>query len=188
MDSITRFAWAQREVGLASGEPPTRNGYTPSVFAALPRLLERAGSTERGSITGLYTVLVEGDDLNDPAADAARSILDGHVILSRKLTARGHYPALDVSASVSRLMPDLVSPEHLAAAQRLRQALSDYEEAEDLINLGAYVAGSNPRLDEAIALQPAIMAFLRQGVGEPAPYEETVALLQRTVAMQPETD
>ncbi|MBU0611503.1 MAG: FliI/YscN family ATPase, partial [Armatimonadetes bacterium] len=146
MDSVTRFAWAQREVGLASGEPPTRNGYTPSVFAALPRLLERAGSTERGSVTGLYTVLVEGDDLTDPAADAARSILDGHVVLSRKLTARGYYPAIYVSASVSRLMPDLVPPEHLAAAQHLRQALSDHEEAEDLINLGAYVAGSNPRL------------------------------------------
>jgi len=178
MDSVTRFAWAQREVGLASGEPPTRNGYTPSVFAALPRLLERAGCGERGSITGLFTVLVEGDDLNDPAADAARSILDGHVVLSRKLAGRGHYPAIDVLASVSRLMSDLVPPPHLLAAQKLRQALSDYQEAEDLINLGAYVTGSNPRLDEAITLQPAIAQFLRQEVGEHVPYAEAVSALQ----------
>ena len=181
MDSITRFAWAQREVGLASGEPPTRNGYTPSVFAALPRLLERAGCSERGSITGLYTVLVEGDDLNDPAADAARSILDGHVVLSRKLASRGHYPAIDVLQSVSRLMPDLAAPEHLAAAQKLRQALSDYQEAEDLINLGAYVAGSNPRIDEAIVLQPAINAFLCQSVGDQSEYEATMSALRGTV-------
>jgi flagellum-specific ATP synthase len=181
MDSVTRFCWAQREVGLASGEPPTRNGYTPSVFAALPRLLERAGCSERGSITGLYTVLVEGDDLNDPAADAARSILDGHVVLSRKLASRGHYPAIDVLASVSRLMPDVTSPEHRAAAQKLREALSDYAEAEDLINLGAYVAGSNPGIDEAIVLQPAIEAFLCQDVDEQSGFADTLEGLRQAV-------
>ncbi|MHB8997153.1 MAG: FliI/YscN family ATPase [Armatimonadota bacterium] len=183
MDSVTRFAWAQREVGLASGEPPTRNGYTPSVFAELPRLLERAGCSDRGSITGLYTVLVEGDDMTDPAADAARSILDGHIILSRKIAARGQYPAIDVLQSVSRLMYDLVPGEHLVAAQKLRQALSDYSDAEDLINLGAYVAGTNPHIDEAIALQPALLGFLRQEVGEETSYEETVAALHEAVTL-----
>jgi FliI/YscN family ATPase len=181
MDSITRFAWAQREVGLASGEPPTRNGYTPSVFAALPRLLERAGCSDRGSITGLYTVLVEGDDLTDPAADAARSILDGHVVLSRQLAARGHYPAIDIPASVSRLMPDLATPEHLAAAQKLRHVLAAYHEAEDLINLGAYVSGSNPALDEAIALYPAVLSYLRQGLDDHTPFADAVADLHLTV-------
>ena len=186
MDSVTRFCWAQREVGLASGEPPTRNGYTPSVFAALPRLLERAGCSDRGSITGLYTVLVEGDDLTDPAADAARSILDGHVVLSRKLAARGHYPAIDVLESVSRLMPDLSAPGHLAAAQKLRQVLADYQEAEDLINLGAYTIGSNPRIDEAIALQPGLLRFLQQGVAEPAGYDESLAALHAAVVLPPD--
>lgn len=181
MDSVTRFAWAQREVGLASGEPPTRNGYTPSVFAALPRLLERAGCSDKGSITGLYTVLVEGDDLNDPAADAARSILDGHIVLSRKLAARGHYPAIDVLQSVSRLMPDVSSALHRAAAQKLREALANYNEAEDLINLGAYVAGSNPGIDEAIALREGIEAFLCQGTAEDCGFEETLAGLSAAV-------
>jgi flagellum-specific ATP synthase len=181
MDSVTRFAWAQREVGLASGEPPTRNGYTPSVFAALPRLLERAGCNDRGSITGLYTVLVEGDDLNDPAADAARSILDGHVVLSRKLASRGHYPAVDVLASVSRLMSDIATPEHKTAAQKLREALANYSEAEDLINLGAYMPGSNPGVDEAIALQPGIEQFLCQAVTEPSPFGGTLQALQQAV-------
>jgi FliI/YscN family ATPase len=181
MDSVTRFAWAQREVGLASGEPPTRNGYTPSVFAALPRLLERAGCSDRGSITGLYTVLVEGDDLNDPAADAARSILDGHVVLSRSLAARGHYPAIDVLPSVSRLMSDLAAPEHRAAAQKCRQLLADYQETEDLINLGAYVAGSNPRVDEAIARRGALEEFLCQRVDEPTGWAETLARLGAAV-------
>lgn len=181
MDSVTRFAWAQREVGLASGEPPTRNGYTPSVFAALPRLLERAGCADRGSITGLYTVLAEGDDLADPAADAARSILDGHVVLSRQLAGKGHYPAIDVLASVSRLMPEVTTPEHRAAAQKLREALTHYREAEDLINLGAYVAGSNPQVDEAIALQPAVTAFLRQNTHEQSGFAAAVAALRQAV-------
>ena len=183
MDSVTRFAWAQREVGLASGEPPTRNGYTPSVFAALPRLLERVGCDDRGSITGLYTVLVEGDDMNDPAADAVRAILDGHIVLSRRLAARGHYPAIDVGNSVSRLMPELVSDEHMAAARKLREAVAEYQEAEDLLNLGAYVAGSNPRLDEAIALQPGINAFLRQETGSHESFEETQEALRRAVTL-----
>jgi flagellum-specific ATP synthase len=183
MDSVTRFAWAQREVGLASGEPPTRNGYTPSVFAALPRLLERAGCSERGSITGLYTVLVEGDDLNDPAADAARSILDGHIVLSRKMASRGHYPAIDVLASVSRLMSEIALPEHRAAAQKLRQALGDYAEAADLINLGAYVAGSNANIDESIVLQPGIERFLCQATEEHSSFTDTMAELQQAVSV-----
>ncbi len=181
MDSVTRFAWAQREVGLASGEPPTRNGYTPSVFAALPRLLERAGCAEHGSITGLYTVLVEGDDLADPAADAASSILDGNVVLSRQLAGKGHYPAIDVLASVSRLMPEVTTPEHRAAADKLREVLTHYQEAEDLINLGAYVAGSNPRVDEAIALQPRVMAFLRQDTHESSDFARTLDELRQAV-------
>lgn len=181
MDSVTRFAWAQREVGLATGEPPTRNGYTPSVFAALPRLLERAGCAACGSITGLYTVLVEGDDLSDPAADAARSILDGHIVLSRRLTARGHYPAIDILQSVSRLMSDIATPEHLAPAQKLRAAMADYHEAEDLINLGAYVAGSNPRVDEAIRLHDAIEEFLCQHKEEHSEFEQTLEALRRAV-------
>lgn len=181
MDSVTRFAWAQREVGLASGEPPTRNGYTPSVFAALPRLLERAGCGDRGSITGLYTVLVEGDDLNDPAADAARSILDGHIVLSRKLASRGHYPAIDILPSVSRLMSDIASPAHRAAAQKAREALSNYQEAEDLINLGAYVAGSNPAIDEAILLQSGITDFLCQATGEHTDFAATISALGEAV-------
>lgn len=181
MDSLTRFAWAQREVGLASGEPPTRNGYTPSVFAALPRLLERAGCNSSGSITGLYTVLVEGDDLDEPVADAARSILDGHIILSRKLAARGHYPAIDVLQSVSRLMSDLVAPQHRAAAQKLRQALADYAEAEDLINLGAYVTGSNPSIDEAIRLRASIESFLCQDTDQDCGYLDTLRGLEEAV-------
>jgi flagellum-specific ATP synthase len=181
MDSVTRFAWAQREVGLASGEPPTRNGYTPSVFAALPRLLERAGCGERGSITGLYAVLVEADDLNDPAADATRSILDGHVVLSRKLAGQGHYPAIDVLQSVSRLMPEITTPEHQAMAQKLRQALTDYQEAEDLINLGAYVMGSNPRVDVAIALHEPIDRFLRQATDEHCDFEKALSGLRAAV-------
>jgi FliI/YscN family ATPase len=181
MDSVTRFAWAQREVGLASGEPPTRNGYTPSVFAALPRLLERAGCGQRGSITGLYTVLVEGDDLSDPAADATRSILDGHVILSRELASRGHYPAIDVLNSVSRLMPEITTPEQQEAAAAMRAALADYRDAEDLINLGAYVAGSNPKVDEAIARYDGIIRFLRQGREEQSDFEGALAGLREAM-------
>lgn len=181
MDSVTRFAWAQREVGLASGEPPTRNGYTPSVFAALPRLLERAGCSDRGSITGLYTVLVEGDDLNDPAADAVRAILDGHIVLSRDLAARGHFPAVDVLASVSRLMPEITTTTHRAAAQKLRQCLAEYRAAEDLIKLGAYVAGSSPAVDEALALLPAINAFLCQATDETSDFAATCQALSQAV-------
>ncbi len=178
MDSVTRIAWAQREIGLAVGEPPTTRGYTPSVFAMLPKLLERSGSAARGSITGLYTVLVEGDDMNEPVADAVRSILDGHIVLSRDLAHRGHYPAIDVLASVSRLMPDLATPEHLEAAAQLRETLSVYRSAEDLINIGAYVDGSNPSIDLAKERIGAINSFLRQQVGEKAEFFETVAALQ----------
>ncbi len=166
MDSITRFAWAQREIGLAIGEPPTTRGYTPSVLAALPRLLERAGATESGSITGLYTVLVDGDDMNEPIADAARSILDGHIVLSRDLAARGHYPAIDVLHSVSRVMPDIVDDAHRGAAQTVRELLAAYQGAEDLIQLGAYSAGSSAAVDRAIERRPAIQEFLVQGPHE----------------------
>lgn len=166
MDSLTRMANAQREIGLSAGEPPATKGYPPSVFAQLPRLLERAGCDGSGSITGLYTVLVEGDDVNEPIADTARSILDGHVWLSRDLAHRGHYPAIDVLGSVSRLMRDVSSPEDVAAASRLRALLAAFRDAEDLINVGAYVKGSNPEIDRAVAGQTAIAAFLRQDVAE----------------------
>lgn len=166
MDSVTRLAMAQREVGLAIGEPPTTKGYTPSVFAMLPKLLERAGNGKIGSITGLYTVLVEGDDMNEPVADAVRSILDGHIVLSRRLASAGHYPAVDVLESVSRVMPAITSEEHRHAAQRLLDLLATYRESEDLINIGAYVKGSNPRIDQAIAMIQQIRAFLRQRADE----------------------
>ena len=164
MDSVTRFAMAQREVGLAIGEPPATRGYTPSVFALLPRLLERAGSSPVGSITGLYTVLVDGDDMNEPIADAVRSILDGHIVLTRSLAHSGHYPAIDVLQSVSRLANDIVSPEVREAAQTLRSALAAYHEKEDLIAIGAYQAGTAPIVDAALALRGDIDAFLRQSV------------------------
>ncbi len=173
MDSLTRFAMAQREVGLAAGEPPTAKGYTPSVFALLPRLLERAGTAERGSITAFYTVLVDGDDLTDPIADAARSILDGHVVLSRDLAGRGHYPAIDVLQSVSRTMDEVVDPEHRRAALEFRRLLATYREAEDLINIGAYREGANPDIDRARALSGAMNAFLRQGPREVADFAAT---------------
>lgn len=167
MDSLTRFCMAMREIGLAAGEPPATRGYTPSVWARLPRLLERAGtSTGRGSITGIYTVLVEGDDPNEPVADAARSMLDGHVVLSRTLAERGHYPAIDVLASVSRVMPDVVSRDHLAAAIRAREHLAVYRHAEDLIAIGAYAEGSDPKVDAARRIEPALRRFLMQGVDE----------------------
>jgi flagellum-specific ATP synthase len=171
MDSVTRFAMAQREVGLAIGEPTTTRGYTPSVFALLPKLLERAGTSETGTITGLYTVLVDGDDMNEPVADAVRSILDGHIVLSRKLAAANHYPAIDVLASVSRVMPDVVSHAHGAAASAVRDLMATYREAEDLINIGAYVTGSNPRVDLAIARYEDIRAFLRQGIHDESTFE-----------------
>jgi len=166
MDSVTRFAMAQREVGLAIGEPPATRGYTPSVFALLPRLLERAGTNPNGSITGLYTVLVDGDDMNEPIADAVRAILDGHVVLSRSLAHAAHYPAIDVLQSVSRLADDIVSPEVIAAGRLVRGALASMHEKEDLVSIGAYRAGSDPELDAALAHRQAIEAFLRQPVEE----------------------
>ncbi|MGE5552343.1 MAG: flagellar protein export ATPase FliI [Betaproteobacteria bacterium] len=177
MDSVTRFAMAQREIGLAIGEPPTTRGYTPSVFALLPKLLERAGTAQVGSITGLYTVLVEGDDLNEPIADACRAILDGHVVLSRELAAENHYPAIDVLGSVSRVMADVVEAGHQEAASWLRELVATYRRARDLISIGAYVAGSDPKIDEAIARIDEITDFLRQAVEFRQPYEATVAQL-----------
>jgi flagellum-specific ATP synthase len=173
MDSVTRFAMAQREVGLAIGEPPATRGYTPSVFALLPRLLERAGTSPGGSITGLYTVLVDGDDMNEPIADAVRSILDGHIVLTRALAHSGHYPAVDVLQSVSRLTGEVVSPEIRSAGQQLRAALAAYHEKEDLIAIGAYQSGNDPLLDRTIALRPRIDAFLRQLVDQPSTVEES---------------
>ncbi|MGD0052645.1 MAG: FliI/YscN family ATPase [Vulcanimicrobiaceae bacterium] len=172
MDSVTRFAMAQREVGLAIGEPTTTRGYTPSVFALLPKLLERTGAADVGTITALYTVLVDGDDLNEPVSDAVRSILDGHVVLSRKLAAANQYPAIDVLASVSRVMPDVVPPSHLAAASTVRDILATYRDAEDLVNIGAYVPGSNPRVDHALARIDQVRAFLRQGIYERSTFED----------------
>jgi flagellum-specific ATP synthase len=163
---------AQREVGLAIGEPTTTRGYTPSVFALLPKLLERTGTSEKGTITALYTVLVDGDDMNEPVADAVRSILDGHIVLSRKLAAGNHYPAIDVLGSVSRVMPDVVPQAHLSAASGVRDLLATYREAEDLVNIGAYVAGSNPRVDHALARIDAIRAFQRQGIYERSTFED----------------
>jgi flagellum-specific ATP synthase len=177
MDSVTRFAMAQREVGLAIGEPTTTRGYTPSVFALLPKLLERAGTSQSGTITGLYSVLVDGDDMNEPVADAVRSILDGHIVLSRKLAAANHYPAIDVLSSVSRVMPDVVDHNHYSAASAVRDVMATYREAEDLINIGAYVPGSNPRVDLALSKIEAIRHFLRQGIYETAGYEETISQL-----------
>jgi flagellum-specific ATP synthase len=178
MDSVTRLAMAQREIGLAAGEPPSQKGYTPSVFNLLPRILERAGNFQTGSITGLFTVLVEGDDFNEPVCDAVRAILDGHIILSRRLAASGHYPAIDVLNSVSRLCSQLSKPESLAAARKLREALAVYDEAKDLIDLGAYVAGSNPKLDAAVRMRPHIASFLQQDTSANAPLTESLARMK----------
>jgi flagellum-specific ATP synthase len=164
MDSVTRVAMAQREIGLASGEPPTNKGYPPSVFAKLPQLLERAGKNQKGSITGLYTVLVDNDDLNDPVADAVRSIIDGHIVLSRNLANKNHYPAVDVLGSVSRVMPKIITKDQRMLAQQAREILANYQEAEDLINIGAYVKGSNPKIDKAIAKIDNLNEFLRQDI------------------------
>jgi flagellum-specific ATP synthase len=179
MDSVTRFAMAQREIGLAIGEPPTTKGYTPSVFALLPKLLERAGTGRtRGTITGLFTVLVEGDDMNEPIADATRAILDGHIVLSRKIAAQGHYPAIDVLNSKSRVMIDVAAEEHRRYAHRFIATLATYKDAEDLINIGAYVQGSNPEIDAAIQKYPSIQSFLRQNMAESISLEESVAGLK----------
>ncbi len=177
MDSVTRFAMAEREVGLAIGEPPATRGYTPSVFALLPRLLERAGTSTRGSITALYTVLVDGDDMNEPIADAARSILDGHIVLTRALAHAGHYPAIDILSSVSRLVGEIISPQVMAAGQQLRAALAVLREKEDLVAIGAYRPGSDPALDAALAHRPRIEQFLRQPVHECTDPQETDARL-----------
>ncbi|MDW8052863.1 MAG: FliI/YscN family ATPase, partial [Armatimonadota bacterium] len=182
MDSLTRLAMAQREIGLSAGEPPTARGYTPSVFALMPRLLERAGTSARGSITGIYTVLIDADDLNDPIADTARAILDGHIVLSRALAQQGHYPPIDVLASLSRVMPNIVAPEHLQAANRLRQLLAAYKEAEDLIAIGAYQRGANPAVDTALERMDAIRQFLRQSREEKPAFEDTLQQLYALVA------
>ncbi len=175
MDSVTRFAMAMREVGLAIGEPPTTKGYTPSVFATLPKLLERAGSFKgKGSITGLYTVLVEGDDMNEPIADAVRSILDGHIVLSRDIAAKNHYPSIDILNSASRVMRDIVSPEHTQLNGRVREIMATYKEAEDLINIGAYVEGSNGKIDYAISQIEAVTDFLRQGMNDAVGLDQTL--------------
>ncbi len=174
MDSLTRYAMAQREVGLAVGEPPVSRGYTPSVFAAMPKLLERAGNSEAGSITGLYTVLVDGDDLTEPVTDTARGILDGHIVLSRKIANRNHYPAIDVLASVSRVMGDVVTKEHKSAANEIKRLMSVYNDAEDLINIGAYVKGSNADIDEAVEKHKAIKSFVTQSTDESFTFENTL--------------
>ncbi len=177
VDSITRLANAQRELGLAVGEPPTTRGYTPSVFSVLPRLLERTGMASNGSITAMYTVLVDGDDFNEPVSDTVRSILDGHIILSRKLAARNHFPAIDILSSVSRCMVDVVSPEHLQAAQRLKETYAVYKEAEDMINVGAYVAGKNQRIDYAISKYDDVTEYLKQVVSEQSKYDDDIKKL-----------
>lgn len=174
MDSVTRLAMAQREVGLAAGEPPSQRGYTPSVFNLLPRIFERAGNFQRGSITGFFTVLVEGDDFNEPICDAVRGILDGHIVLSRDLGASGHYPAVDVLQSVSRVMSHVVDREHLLAAQKLREALACYHRSADLIQLGAYVAGTNPKLDVALRSRDRLLSFLKQESQEASPLPATI--------------
>jgi type III secretion protein N (ATPase) len=182
LDSVTRVARAQREVGLAAGEPPARQGYPPSVFALLPRLLERTGNDARGSITALYTVLVAGGDMDEPIADEVRGILDGHVILSREIAARNQWPAVDVLPSLSRLMSVVADPEHRRAAGRLRELMAAYERQRDLILLGAYQRGADPVTDEAVARMEAITTFLRQRTDEPAPFAETRARLLSLVA------
>lgn len=174
MDSVTRFSMAQREIGLAIGEPPVTRGYTPSVFSILPKLLERAGNSSHGSITGLYTVLVDGDDFNEPISDAVRGILDGHIMLSRKLAALGHYPAIDVLDSISRVMPNIVEEDHLLAAMKFKEILATYKNSEDLINIGAYAQGTNPHIDRAISKIDHFNQFLKQRTEEFTPYGESI--------------
>jgi len=179
MDSVTRFAMAQREIGLALGEPPTMKGYTPSVFTMLPKLLERAGtSANRGTITGLYTVLVEGDDTNEPIADALRSILDGHIVLKRELAMQNHYPAIDILSSISRVMDDIISSSQKENANKLKAVMATYRKSEDLINIGAYVAGSNPKIDYAIEINDRANGYLMQGIEDCVTYDESVIQLE----------
>lgn len=178
MDSITRFARALREVGLAIGEPPARQGYTPSVFSTLPRLLERSGNSDKGSITAFYSVLVAGDDMNEPVADETRSILDGHIVLSRDLSARGHYPAIDISESLSRVMESIVDKDHMDAARKLREVVANYEKERDLILIGAYEEGSDPKVDYAIEKIDEVNNFLKQGISERIPIEESIEMLK----------
>ena len=166
MDSVTRFAMSLREIGLAVGEPPTTKGYTPSVFSTLPKLLERAGNSSKGSITGIYSVLVEGDDMNDPVADQVRSILDGHIVLSRDLAEKQHYPAIDILSSLSRVMPEIISTEHTEEVTKFKELIKSYNEAEDLINIGAYKKGSNSTIDRAVSLRSKMNEFLCQKTNE----------------------
>ncbi|HYD84195.1 MAG TPA: EscN/YscN/HrcN family type III secretion system ATPase, partial [Opitutus sp.] len=182
MDSVTRFAMAQREIGLAVGEPPATRGYTPSVFAMLPRLLERAGAGEKGAITALYTVLVEGDDMNEPVADAVRGILDGHIVLSRHLAHFNHYPAIDVLESVSRLTREVCTPDQVSLVGRAREQLALYRKNEDLVSIGAYQKGSNAALDRAIALHDPLRNFLRQSVEEHTPRAQSFLNLKQILA------
>ncbi len=182
MDSLTRFAMAQREIGLAIGEPPVARGYTPSMYAEMPKLLERSGNFEKGSITGVYTVLVEGDDTNEPIADTVRGILDGHIVLSRQLANANHFPAIDVGASISRLMVEIVSPEHRQLAGKLRDIMGVYEKNADLVSIGAYKAGTNPKLDHALKKMDAINQFLMQGTNEAFSYDESLAQMRRILA------
>ena len=181
MDSLTRFAMAQREIGLAIGEPPVSRGYTPSVFGVMPKLLERSGCSEKGSITGLYTVLVDGDDMTEPVTDTARGILDGHIVLSRSLANRNQYPAIDVLASISRVMTDIITPEHKKAAGELKRALAIYRDSEDLINIGAYVKGSNEKIDYAIGLIDGILGFVQQSTEDRFTFDEVLDLLKRVL-------
>ena len=183
MDSVTRLAMAQREIGLSLGEPPTTKGYTPSVFSMLPKLLERAGtSSHRGTITGLYTVLVEGDDMNEPIADAARSILDGHIVLTRELANQNHYPAIDILKSISRVMEDITDLDHKHHAGRIKEVQATYRKAEDLINIGAYAVGSNPKIDYALKMIDSINGFLQQGINEESSFEESIGVLKNMMA------
>ncbi|MGA3028592.1 MAG: FliI/YscN family ATPase [Bryobacteraceae bacterium] len=185
MDSVTRLAMAQREIGLAAGEPPSQKGYTPSVFNLMPKLFERAGAFPRGSITGFFTVLVEGDDFNEPICDAVRGLLDGHIVLSRQLGSAGHYPAIDVLASVSRVTQQVATSEQLACAQKVREALSTYQRSEDLIQLGAYVSGTNSKLDASIKARDRMLGFLRQDSHEKSTFETTLAGLKELAQLLP---
>ena len=184
MDSLTRYAYALREIGLSLGEPPTTRGYTPSVYAQIPRLCERAGMSDKGSITALLTILVEGDDMNEPVADIARSVLDGHIVLSRKLLTEGRLPPVDVLESISRVMPDVVEAEHIGWAQWGRNIMATYRDAEDLINIGAYQAGNSAKIDQAIRYIDHLRSFLKQGIDEKVEFEQTISALRSIVEEQ----